>query len=63
RRLDLSVIELPVVWTAVEGSSVRRVTDSARAAVDVLRIAARWTPRSVARTVRRPSTARVPADG
>jgi glycosyltransferase involved in cell wall biosynthesis len=54
RRLDLSVVELPVVWTAVEGSSVRRVADSAQAALDVVRIAARWTPNRVARAVQRP---------
>jgi hypothetical protein len=58
RRLELSVVELPVVWTAVEGSSVRRVADSAYAAVDVVRIAARWTPRGVARAVQRPSSRR-----
>jgi dolichyl-phosphate beta-glucosyltransferase len=58
RRLDLSVVELPVVWTAVEGSSVRRVADSVQAAVDVLRIAARWTPRGVARAVQSPSSHR-----
>jgi dolichyl-phosphate beta-glucosyltransferase len=58
RRLDLSVVELPVVWTAVEGSSVRRVADSMHAAADVVRIAARWTPRGVARAVQRPSSRR-----
>ena len=49
RRLELDVVELPVDWTAVEGSSVRRVADSLRAALDVVRIAARWTPKRVAR--------------
>ena len=48
-RLGLRVVERPVTWTAVDGSSVRRVSDSARAAVDVLRIAWRWTPRRVRR--------------
>lgn len=48
-RLGLRVIERPVTWTAVEGSSVRRVSDSARAACDVVRIAWRWTPRRVRR--------------
>jgi dolichyl-phosphate beta-glucosyltransferase len=62
RRLEHSVIELPVDWTAVEGSSVRRVADSAQAAIDVLRIAARWTPRGVARAVQRPSTGPLPAE-
>jgi len=51
RRRGLSVVELPVTWTAVEGSSVRRVADSAQAAIDVLRIAARWTPPRVTRAV------------
>jgi glycosyltransferase involved in cell wall biosynthesis len=58
RRLDLSVVELPVVWTAVEGSSVRRVADSVHAAADVVRIAARWTPRRVARAVQESGTRR-----
>jgi glycosyltransferase involved in cell wall biosynthesis len=49
RRLGLRVVERPVVWTAVEGSSVRRGIDSLRAGADVVRIAARWTPRRVAR--------------
>jgi len=52
RRLGLRVVELPVDWTAVEGSSVRRVADSLQAAIDVLRIAARWTPGRVERAVR-----------
>lgn len=40
-RLGFRVVERPVTWTAVDGSSVRRVNDSARAAFDVLRIARR----------------------
>ncbi|HEU5300673.1 MAG TPA: glycosyltransferase [Acidimicrobiia bacterium] len=48
-RLGLRVVERPVTWTAVDGSSVRRVSDSARAAYDVVRIAWRWTPRRVRR--------------
>jgi glycosyltransferase involved in cell wall biosynthesis len=60
RRLRLRVVERPVVWTAVEGSSVRRGTDSLRAAADVVRIARRWTPKRVARVtssaVREPAT-------
>jgi glycosyltransferase involved in cell wall biosynthesis len=62
RRLDLSVVELPVVWTAVEGTSVRRVADSVQAALDVVRIAARWTPRRVARAVQRSSAGARPVD-
>ena len=49
RRLGLRIVERPVTWTAIEGSSVRRGVDSLRAGVDVVRIAARWTPRRVAR--------------
>jgi glycosyltransferase involved in cell wall biosynthesis len=63
RRLDLRVVEMPVVWTAVEGSSVRRVVDSIRAAFDVVRIAARWTPRRVARAMRDQGVTAVAADG
>jgi dolichyl-phosphate beta-glucosyltransferase len=62
RRLGLEVVEMPVDWTAVEGSSVRRVVDSLQAAVDVLRISARWTPRRVARLVHEGAGA-IPADG
>lgn len=50
-RLGLRIVERPVTWTAVDGSSVRRVSDSARAAFDVLRIALRWTPGRVRRAV------------
>jgi glycosyltransferase involved in cell wall biosynthesis len=49
RRLGLVVEELPVSWTAVEGSKVRRVADSLRTALDIARIAWRWTPRRVRR--------------
>ena len=63
RRLGFDVIEMPVVWTAVEGSSVRRVADSFQAAADVLRMAARWTPRGVARAVERSGTGPLPVDG
>ena len=63
RRLGLDVVEIPVDWTAVEGSSVRRVVDSLEAAADVLRIAARWTPRRVARVVQQEEAGTVPADG
>jgi glycosyltransferase involved in cell wall biosynthesis len=51
RRLGMTVIEMPVTWTAVEGSSVRRGADSAQAAWDVVRAAVRWRPRAVARAV------------
>jgi dolichyl-phosphate beta-glucosyltransferase len=51
RRLGRRVVELPVTWTAVEGSSVRRGIDSARAALDVVRIATWWTPRRVRRVL------------
>ena len=51
RRLGRRIVELPVTWTAVEGSSVRRGVDSARAALDVVRIATWWTPRRVRRAV------------
>ena len=57
-RLGLRVVERPVTWTAVDGSSVRRVSDSARAAFDVVRIALRWTPRRV----RRATAAQAPRD-
>lgn len=36
RQMQLSVIELPVNWTDVEGSSVRVIRDSVRAALDVV---------------------------
>jgi dolichyl-phosphate beta-glucosyltransferase len=42
QRLNMRVIELPVTWTAVSGSSVRPVTDSLQMAVDVARIVRRW---------------------
>ena len=51
RRLGMTVVEMPVTWTAVEGSSVRRGADSAQAAWDVVRAAVRWRPRAVARAV------------
>jgi glycosyltransferase involved in cell wall biosynthesis len=63
RRLGLTVVELPVAWTAVEGSSVRRLADSARAAYDVLRIAARWTSARVDRAVEQRHAGAVPAEG
>jgi glycosyltransferase involved in cell wall biosynthesis len=63
RRLGFEVVEMPVVWTAVEGSSVRRIADSFQAFIDVVRIAARWTPRRVARAVARHDAGPVPADG
>jgi glycosyltransferase involved in cell wall biosynthesis len=49
RRLGYRMVEHPVTWTAVEGSSVRRGADSMRAAVDVVRIATWWTRRKVER--------------
>jgi dolichyl-phosphate beta-glucosyltransferase len=49
RRLGMKVVEMPVTWTAVEGSSVRRGADSLQAAWDVVRVAARWRPSAVAR--------------
>jgi glycosyltransferase involved in cell wall biosynthesis len=45
QRLNLKVIELPVTWTAVSGSSVRPVTDSLEMTVDVARIVRRWRRR------------------
>jgi glycosyltransferase involved in cell wall biosynthesis len=63
RRLGLRVVERPVVWTAVEGSSVRRGTDSLRAAADVVRIAAWWTPRRVQRAAPAAGLGSVATDG
>jgi dolichyl-phosphate beta-glucosyltransferase len=51
RRLGMTVVEMPVTWTAVEGSSVRRGADSAQAAWDVVRASVRWRPSAVARAV------------
>jgi glycosyltransferase involved in cell wall biosynthesis len=45
RRLGLTTVEVPVRWTAVEGSSIRPFADSFQMALDLPRIAARWTPR------------------
>jgi dolichyl-phosphate beta-glucosyltransferase len=59
-RLGKHVVELPVTWTAVEGSSVRRGIDSARAALDVVGIARRWRRRAVARAVAARENDRVP---
>jgi glycosyltransferase involved in cell wall biosynthesis len=63
RRLGLRTVERPVTWTAVEGSSVRRGTDSLRAAADVVRIAARWTPRRVERAAAVADIGSVATDG
>ena len=62
QRLGYQVLERPVRWTAVDGSSVRRVTDSTRAAIDVLRIALRWTPRRVRRAAVAAGISRGPGD-
>ncbi|MEX2255486.1 MAG: dolichyl-phosphate beta-glucosyltransferase [Acidimicrobiia bacterium] len=63
RRLGLTVIEMPVTWTAVEGTSVRRVTDSVQAGLDVVRIATRWTPRRVSRAVEQRPAGPATAEG
>ncbi len=63
RRLGLRVVEHPVTWTAVEGSSVRRGVDSARAAIDVVRIALWWTPRRVERAAAPARVQPVATDG
>lgn len=47
RMLEFRVVELPVVWTAVVGSSVRPVRDSLRAAFDLLRVTVRDRPTGV----------------
>jgi len=52
RRLGYTIVEVPVRWTAVEGSSVRPISDSLQMAFDLTRIAARWTPRRVQRAAR-----------
>jgi hypothetical protein len=41
-RIGYSTVEVPVRWTAVEGSHVRPVRDSTTMAIDVLRARARW---------------------
>jgi glycosyltransferase involved in cell wall biosynthesis len=41
RILGLRAVEVPVTWTAVEGSSVRLLRDPARMTVDLFRIALR----------------------
>jgi glycosyltransferase involved in cell wall biosynthesis len=52
RALRLRVVEVPVVWTAVVGSSVRPVRDSIRTAFDLLRVVARNRPAGVRRRAR-----------
>lgn len=47
RILEFRVVELPVVWTAVGGSSVRPVRDSLRAAFDLVRLTLRNRPAGV----------------
>lgn len=44
-RLGLTVAEVPVSWTAVEGSHVRPVADSFGTMVEVTRISWRWRAR------------------
>jgi len=63
RRLGYRVVERPVTWTAIEGSSVRRGSDSVRAAFDVVRIAMRWTPRRVDRAAGAATIGSVATDG
>jgi hypothetical protein len=62
RVLNLSIVEVPVVWTAVEGTSVRPLAHAVPTTWDVLRIAMRW--RLFAATTVRPNCelANVPQD-
>jgi glycosyltransferase involved in cell wall biosynthesis len=47
RILGLRTVEIPVVWTAVDGSSVRPVTDSVRTAAALVRCVVRSRPARV----------------
>jgi glycosyltransferase involved in cell wall biosynthesis len=61
RALELTIVEVPVVWTFVEGTSVR-VIDPFQMAVDLARIGVRCRPRAVRRAsnAMNPIVARIP---
>jgi len=63
RRLGYTMVEVPVRWTAVKGSSVRPIRDSLQMLVDLTRIVARWTPRRTRRAVEGGATSDPATDG
>jgi glycosyltransferase involved in cell wall biosynthesis len=63
RHLELKVVELPVTWTAVSGSSVRPVADSFQMAVDAARIAFRWRSGRAPQQERSPGATSTVGDG
>lgn len=52
KRLGLEVEEVPVTWRSVPGTKVRPAVDSVKMMRDLIRIAVRWRPSAVARSVR-----------